>query len=288
MADDKRNPKETPEWIPPSEAELAQLEALYGMQGPGADYTQGMGRFGDAWGMGLDAFNQEGGLDAIRKMMPKAGKYLAGAAKAGEAFKKSAMKETYRAGKLGMQALGSQMGGSGMLGSTLHGVSGLDIVERGGRAVSNIQAQAAGMKEAALQGRMGQVIGGLGQLGGIAAQQRQQSMMAAQGMGQAALGQAGLGLQSQAQQFGQGMGLLGVEHGYRREPMDFQMQQWLPYQQPGGGGLGPFIADVAGAYVNYQTGGMFGGGGGGGGGQAPPGYYQHPNYGGGPGFTGGY
>lgn len=262
-----RNPKETPE-LPGgiSPEEQYWLDQMGGMaQGPS-------GYFQEAWGRGQEAYDQPGAYDAIRGMMPRAGKYLAGAKKVGEKYEKAALMATRKGATSALTALGTQMGQRGGLGSTIHGVSGLDIGQRAMQQVADIKATGAGMRESALQGRMGQVIGGLGALGQAAGAQRGQSLQAASYMGQGALAQSG-------QQFGQAAGVLGALRGYRREPFEDAMQQWLPYQQPGGGGFGPAAMNLLGAGLNYALpgagsamgwlGGLGSGGSGGAGGGTP-------------------
>ena len=240
MGQDKgeRNPKRVPDLPGGMSAEEKYWMDQMGTQAQGpSSYWQ------DAWGKGQEAYGQPGALDAIRSMFPQAGKYLAGAAKAGKAFEKSALMATRKGAQSAMTALGTSMGQRGGLGSTLHGVSGLDIGQRAMQQVADIKSQGAQMREAAMQGRMGQVIGGLGAYGQAAGEQRGQSLQAAYGMGQSALAQG-------EQQFGQAGTILGTLNQYRRQPYEDAMQQWLPYQQPGGGGFGPAALNLLGVGAN--------------------------------------
>lgn len=298
MADQKEwNWNDQPEYIPPSQASWGLLNqygsnigGLNNLAGYG-DYQSGMGGMGrgmsgmagllsggapgmsptagynQAWGGGMNALAGPGGASMWgvnpQGMKDWAANFMRGGGEAADKYETAATKNLQNTGKYAYNQLKAQGGGAGRLGSTVMGVDTADLAGKYGAARADIGATAAGMKEQNLMNRTGTAMGVLGNMAGLAAQERGQNIggygqmagleqaqqgLAQQGYGQQLGGygalaglygqQAGMGqsqqqlaMLQQAQQQQQLLQQLGMQYGFEQSPYNYQNQQFQNKQQ---------------------------------------------------------
>jgi len=235
-----------------------------------AQFGNFQGGYGDAAGASQAALQSPGAWSTIQGMLPKLSQFMMGGGQAADDYQKAGMQATRKAGIEGMNMLRGQQGQAGGLGSTIAGLSDASMLSNSLSQANQVRANASGMRESNIQNRMALGMQGLGNIGGMVSDERNQNIMGTQGFA----GQQLAADQMKQQQMLTQLGMMGQQ---RMEPYNAMMDQWgavsgIP-RSPSG--VDMFLGGLGEAAKAYGTMGMSGMGGGAGGG----GYLGGGNYG---------
>jgi hypothetical protein len=229
---DKRNPKETPDYVAPSDDVWGFLNQFIGNIGGGG--------FNDAIAGAQGYLDTQGGGTTVMQLLGRLGDWaLGGGNRAADAYKRQGLQATRKAGLEGMNILRGQQGQGGNLGSTIAGVSDATLLSNALGQANQVRSDAEMLRENIQQGRLGLGIQGFSNLGSLLNQERQDNLLASQNIA-SMIGNQDATIQQQIMQ------ALATQLGLEQDQMNFQMQQWLPFQgqnKPSGldmlfGGLG--------------------------------------------------
>jgi len=220
--------KAPPGYTPPSESELAILGSLgaTGMSPQGMEAWNAMGN------TGLGGYSTLAGFMPTQQQM---GQYLGGAGRASELYEQAATDRLRQTGQQAYAQLQGGAGAAGNLGSTVHGIGGLDLAARYAGERNQIASDAAQMKEGMLANRMNTGIGALAQMGQLASYEQMNNANQANAMMSAAQQQQSMDIQSQ-------LAALQAQQQYRMEPSQWAYDMWAEnHRAPKSGGIGGAI-----------------------------------------------
>jgi len=163
-----------------------------------------------------------GGYSAIKDYIPgpeAVKKYLGGGGRIADAFAEAALGRHRAAGKMAYGELQRQTGASGGFGSTVAGISALDLADRYSMGAADIEAQRQGMRESITQGRIGSFLQGAGLVSGAAQGEQTAGITGAIGGGNLAMDQEEARREAILNSF-------GIRRQERLRPMDIAMRQW--------------------------------------------------------------
>lgn len=223
-----------------------------GYIGPGAKAMEllqqfmsgiGQGGFNSAIGDARAQVGTPGAYQTISGLLPRLGAFIGKGSAAADAYQKQGLQATRKSGIDAMNMLGGATGASGNIGSTIAGLSNASTLGDILGQANDVRANAAGMRESNIQGRMGLGIQGLSQLGNMVSTDRGQNMQATQNIA----GMVGQNDQAVQNQYLQGFGAqAGVDQGPMNQWMDIWSTIMNKPKSPSGtdmilGGLGALI-----------------------------------------------
>jgi len=182
-------------------------------------YGNFQGGYGDAANAAQAALNTPGAWSTIQGMLPKLSQFMMGGGRAADDYQKAGMQATRKAGIEGMNMLRGQQGQAGGLGSTIAGLSDASLLSNSLSQANQVRANASQMRESNIQNRMSLGMQGLGNIGGMVSDERNQNIMGTQGFA----GQQLASDQVRQQQMLTQLGLMGQQ---RMEPYNAMLDQW--------------------------------------------------------------
>jgi hypothetical protein len=203
-----------------------------GYAAPSAGMTGALTGYGDTigndYGFGgytskvQDLINQPGSLEKMginpQNFITMSGGYLGGAGKAAAAMDAQLKARRQYMGQQALASLNNDMGATGNLGGTVAGIGKLDLAGRYAQQATQDTATVAAAKEAAIRGRMQDILSGGGMMLNNLGQERTGNLMAEQNLANLSLQQKQQILDAYARQY-------GLESDLTNRPMDYAMQQ---------------------------------------------------------------